>query len=95
MVVWGAGGVSLGSNKLRQNPGLARDPTGYISASIQCNTKHLTIQFSTSENALKDTNDLVVTNCKYYNPRKQLTSQGGYFGLSYVLSFDFIVRTGK
>ena len=76
VVVWGAGGVSLGSNKLRQNPGLARDPTGYISASIQCNTKHLTIQFSTSENALKDTNDLVVINYKYYN-KKKLASQGG------------------
>ena len=76
VVVWGAGGVSLGSNKLRQNPGLARDPTGYISASIQCNTKHLTIQFSTSENALEDTNDLVVINYKYYN-KKKLASQGG------------------
>ena len=70
------GGVSLGSNKLRQNPGLAWDPTGYISASIQCNTKHLTIQFSTSENALEDTNDLVVINYKYYN-KKKLASQGG------------------
>ena len=64
--------MSPGSNKLRQNPGLARDPTGYISASIQCNTKHLTIQFSTSENALEDTNNLVVINYKYYNPRKTL-----------------------
>ena len=93
MCVYGGEGVSLGSNKLRQNPGLAQDPTGYISAAIQCNTKLLTIQFSTSENALED--NIFVINCKYYNPRKQLTSQGGYFGLSYVLSFDFIVRTGK